>query len=85
MNRETVRLLLVPGWRRVPCPLDSVENCQVIQNAPMQGMATQVGFAAGQVLNVLGPRAVALQVRGLRTLRIGTDQSERLATSSTDI
>jgi hypothetical protein len=85
LNREAVRLLFTPGWRRVLYPLDSVENCQVIQNAPMQGMAIQVGFTGGWILKVLVPQAVALQVHGRRTLRIGTDQPERLATSSTDV
>jgi len=77
VDREAVAFYFGPGiWRR-RIPLDAIQRVAVVRNSVYYGWGIRY-TPHGWLYNVSGLQAVELMVRGEGTIRIGTDEPERL-------
>jgi hypothetical protein len=66
-----------PGWIRRSSPLDEIKSCSAVRNPWWYGWGIHL-TPQGWLYNVGGTRAVQLEFRNGRLLRVGTDEPEHL-------
>lgn len=77
VDQRAVRFWFGPGVFRKTIPLAEIAACQVVTNPWWYGWGIRL-TPHGRLYNVSGLRAVELQLRGGRTVRIGTDEPDKL-------
>ncbi len=78
VDDETVVATFGPGWPRKTVPLTLVRGARPVRNRWWYGWGIRY-TPHGWLYNVSGLDAVELEMPGGRSLRIGTDEPERLA------
>lgn len=77
VHDEELRFYFGPGFWERRIPLSEIRQVRVVRNAAWYGWGIRY-TPHGWLYNVSGLRAVELTVRDEGTLRIGTDEPERL-------
>ena len=77
VDDETIVASFGPGWPRKTVPLTLVRGARPVRNRWWYGWGIRY-TPHGWLYNVSGLDAVELEMLGGRTLRIGTDEPERL-------
>ena len=68
----------VLGWPRWPAALDDIVDVEVTMSSALEGTGIH-RTKTGMLYNAQGRQAVRLRLRDGRTLRLGSDEPERLA------
>lgn len=77
VDDEELRFYFGPGFWTRRFALDDIERAEVVRNSAISGWGIRY-TRHGWLYNVSGLRAVELTVRDEGTLRIGTDEPEKL-------
>lgn len=77
VDDEELRFYFGPGFWTRRIPLRRIQGAEVVRNNPLLGWGIRSTFD-GWLYNVSGLDAVELDVEGEGTVRIGTDEPERL-------
>lgn len=77
VDHRELRFWFGPGLLRKTIPLSKIEICRVVTNRWWYGWGIR-WTPRGRLYNVSGLRAVELKLRGGLTIRIGTDEPEKL-------
>ncbi len=75
---QAVIVSLGPGLLRVSYPIDTIENCRVVDNPPFTAWGLH-WTRAGWILNVAGSQSVDLEMANGNQVLIGSDEPEKLA------
>lgn len=77
VDEEELRFYFGPGFWTRRFPLTNIRGVEVVRNSPLVGWGIRY-TGTGWLYNVSGLDAVELDVEGEGSVRIGTDEPERL-------
>lgn len=80
VNDENLVFWFGPGWWRKIIPLAEIVSCKVVRNSWWYGWGIHL-TSRGWVYNVSGLQGVEITLTSGKTLRLGTDEPQALASA----